>query len=317
MGTTRRLFPLVPVQVLRQGHSPFVTAIYGAYTTNTNLCIASEWMNCGSIEVLFGRAGPMPEPLLETVTASVRAGRAVRAFFAQAQSTVPRPKCCGVLLVVVRFQVLLGLNYMFTELQLVHRGKRRTDGLNTACVFLERTGHSVTRADACAAPGACSVLDVKPSNILLNSHGRVKLGDYGLSIELMDLCGRQVFGTIQYCAVRMPKARLDRVRIPNSPSPHAPARYDGHACEGPQPERIAGDPCKAQVDVWSLGVTLVELATGQHPFTDGASGKIPIFELFQKIVHGPRPTVDPAIFSAAFCDLVGLWYVLVPAWLRC
>lgn len=39
----------------------------------------------------------------------------------------------------------------------------------------------------------------------------------------------------------------------------------------PQPERISGDPYTVKSDVWSLGITLIELALGRFPFSSDDS----------------------------------------------
>lgn len=78
--------------------------------------------------------------------------------------------------------------------------------------------------------------DIKPANIFLDAYNRVKIGDFGLSAILSDhsLC-RDLCGSPNYLA----------------------------------PEVLSGklyDPFKA--DVWSLGVTLYEMATGTLPWTE-------------------------------------------------
>jgi len=76
--------------------------------------------------------------------------------------------------------------------------------------------------------------DIKPSNILLNSQGQVKLCDFGVSGELENSVAKTFVGTSVYMS----------------------------------PERIQGSDYSVKSDVWSLGITLIELAHGCFPFSD-------------------------------------------------
>ncbi|KAL7054462.1 hypothetical protein AAHC03_026050 [Spirometra sp. Aus1] len=73
--------------------------------------------------------------------------------------------------------------------------------------------------------------DVKPSNILVRRNGEVKLCDFGASGKLIDSVAHSFVGSRSYMA----------------------------------PERISGKPYNTSSDVWSLGLTLIELATGRYP----------------------------------------------------
>lgn len=76
--------------------------------------------------------------------------------------------------------------------------------------------------------------DIKPSNILFNSAGQIKLCDFGVSGELINSVANTFVGTSVYMS----------------------------------PERIQGADYSVKSDVWSLGISLVELAIGAFPFSD-------------------------------------------------
>ncbi|ETN87300.1 kinase domain protein [Necator americanus] len=78
--------------------------------------------------------------------------------------------------------------------------------------------------------------DVKPSNILLNRHGQVKICDFGISGHLTNSLAKTV---AVGCKFYMSPERIDGVMK---------GSYDVRA------------------DVWSLGITLVEIATGNYPY---------------------------------------------------
>uniref|UniRef100_A0A8C1KN97 mitogen-activated protein kinase kinase n=1 Tax=Cyprinus carpio TaxID=7962 RepID=A0A8C1KN97_CYPCA len=76
-----------------------------------------------------------------------------------------------------------------------------------------------------------SHLYVKPSNILVNSRGEIKLCDFGVSGQLIDSMANSFVGTRSYMS----------------------------------PERLQGTHYSVQSDVWSMGLSLVELAIGRFP----------------------------------------------------
>jgi mitogen-activated protein kinase kinase 1 len=141
--------------------------------------------------------------------------------------------------------------------------------------------------------------DVKPSNVLVNSKGEVKLCDFGVSGKLIDSMANTFVGTRSYMA----------------------------------PERLRGDGYTIQSDLWSFGLSLVELAIGRFPIpppskkeyakifkvpveeiilenvdeadsTDDNPKSLAIFELLDYIANRNPPQLPKRLFTDDFCELV-------------
>ena len=114
--------------------------------------------------------------------------------------------------------------------------------------------------------------DLKPSNILINSRGQVKLADFGVSAELRNSIGRAWCGLCYFKLIYIPPTGVA-------------ASFVG-TFKYMAPERILHKPygyillirvhvaslvivCfRFPSDVWSLGIVLVECATGLYPYPE-------------------------------------------------
>ena len=112
--------------------------------------------------------------------------------------------------------------------------------------------------------------DIKSANILLNSEGRVKLADFGVAAQLNSTASKRntVIGTPHWMS----------------------------------PEVISNGKYDARADVWSLGITAIELAQGRPPH----HAMRPVLKVLFAIVSGEPPQLDaPDDFSELFCDFLG------------
>ncbi|KAI6658646.1 Dual specificity mitogen-activated protein kinase kinase 7-like [Oopsacas minuta] len=105
--------------------------------------------------------------------------------------------------------------------------------------------------------------DVKPSNILINKKGNIKICDFGISKQLVESCVEtRGAGPIAYIS----------------------------------PERLDIDMKEYDVraDVWSLGISVIELLTGKLPYSHCKSD----IEVMTRIVQEPPPRL-PEILSVS------------------
>ncbi|XP_067860416.1 dual specificity mitogen-activated protein kinase kinase 4a isoform X1 [Heptranchias perlo] len=118
--------------------------------------------------------------------------------------------------------------------------------------------------------------DIKPSNILMDRNGNIKLCDFGISGQLVD--------------------SIAKTRDAGCRPYMAPERID------PSASRQGYD---VRSDVWSLGITLYELATGRFPYPKWNS----VFDQLTQVVKGDPPQLsnsEEREFSPSFINFVNL-----------
>lgn len=107
--------------------------------------------------------------------------------------------------------------------------------------------------------------DVKPGNIFIQRSYRVKIVDFGLASPIGG-CSPDLPGTAFYMA----------------------------------PEQIESEPVGPGTDIYSLGITAYEMATGQRPFPDDICAVLK--------AHITQPTPDPRLLNPElpreFCDFI-------------
>lgn len=114
--------------------------------------------------------------------------------------------------------------------------------------------------------------DIKPSNILINRVGIIKLCDFGISGYLVNSVARTYEAG---CRPYMAPERID-----------------------PPRDRTGYD---IKSDVWSFGITMLEVATGRYPYQNARD----FFEQLKSICADEPPKLTRGRFTPTFEDFIG------------
>lgn len=116
--------------------------------------------------------------------------------------------------------------------------------------------------------------DVKPTNVLVNKRGQIKLCDFGVSGQLEKSLAKTNIGCQSYMA----------------------------------PERIKGESQNnvgtytVSSDVWSLGLSIIEIGIGRYPYPPETYSNV--FAQLTAIVHGDPPNLPDELYSELARDWV-------------
>ena len=119
--------------------------------------------------------------------------------------------------------------------------------------------------------------DIKGANIMLSEDGYAKLGDFGIGIQMTD----------------------DEYRTSKKGSPHWMS-----------PQVILNKNYDTKTDIWSLGITCLELVEGEPPLAD-----LNPDEVMEKIANNPpkaEDIIDPKEHTDEFIDFVNLCLEINP-----
>lgn len=125
--------------------------------------------------------------------------------------------------------------------------------------------------------------DIKSDNVLLNSRGEIKIADFGFSVKLESAAAKRktVMGTPYWMAPEV-------IKMSDNADPDG---YDN------------------KVDVWSLGILLMELCEGEPPYLD----QPPFRALFLITTEGIPPLKEPGVWSAELLDFLHHCLLIDPA----
>ena len=106
--------------------------------------------------------------------------------------------------------------------------------------------------------------DVKAANVLVMDDATVKIADLGVAAQLQ-------------------RTMSKRGTMIGTPHWMAPEAFTGH-------EDGEGGAYDARVDIWSLGISAIELAEMQPPYSECKG----VFQVMMRIAPNPSPTAKPS-----------------------
>ena len=153
-----------------------------------------------------------------------------------------------------------------------YEGETLTQKINRGVISVrDSLDYAIQVARGLSAAHARNIVhrDIKPSNIIITTGNIAKIVDFGLARAVASISATQSVsntGTLPYMA----------------------------------PEQILGEPVDQRVDVWALGVIIVQMLTGSHPFLRPNSSAMTFAILNQPptAVDAVPPPLQPIVYRA-------------------
>src|SRR6266481_3131505 len=196
---------------------------------------------------------------------------------ARAASSLNHPHICT----IYDVDQYEGQHFIVMEFLEGHTLKHRINGKP---LDLERVPeYGFQMADALEAAHAKAIIhrDIKPANIFVTDRGQVKLLDFGLAKLLPERQGARAKQAAGNFGVTTQDAHLTSDGVALGTVAYM------------SPEQVRGQELDERTDLFSLGLVLYEMSTGQRAFTGNTSGVI--FDAILNRAPAPPARLNPAI----------------------